>query len=671
MSLIQLTNVSKAYDFTPILKGADLTLNEGERVGLLGRNGAGKTTLLRIIAGFDVPDTGERAAKKNLKLGYLEQAPPLDPTLTVRAAVGLGLEGRLEVLAALEKLHAQFEKHDLSEAKLESLLRKQAELETTLEALGGHDVEHRVEELVRHLGLRDADAPCGQLSGGEKRRVALARLLIGKPDLLLLDEPTNHLDAIVIDWLEDFLIESRVPLLLVTHDRYFLDRVCDRIVELEHGRLVSYDGNYTFYLWQKGERDSAAAQAEGNRQNLLKRETAWARRGPPARTKKSKARMQRYEQLVVDVPDAPLGFMDMVLPPGPRLGEKVVRLEFATKSWGGRVVVPPLEFDLGPGERLGIVGPNGAGKSTLLQLICGQLKPDSGRVVIGETVKFAAIDQARSNLDPEKMVIEEVAAQEGGVIKVGEGMVRVESFLDRFLFPGPSKRMPIKLLSGGERNRVLLAKLLIQAGNVVLLDEPTNDLDLATLRALEEALMAFAGSIVVVSHDRWFLDRVATRIIHLDGEGSARIHVGDLSTLLERMHDERDDAANAAREQVAARSQSAARGRGNAQAPARGGKAASSVKSAVPTPSRAPVRATAAAPSTPPRRKRSFKEQREFDALPEQIAAAEAEASQLDVRFADPAFYGGPRAAVETAQSRRAELTATIERLYARWQELE
>jgi ATP-binding cassette subfamily F protein uup len=644
MSLIQLTQVSKSYDFKPVLKGVDLTLNEGERVGLLGCNGAGKTTLLRILAGLEPPDAGERAAKKDLKLGYLEQAPPLDAASTVREAVQGGLTGRAEVLAALEQLHAQFEQHDLGEAKLESLMRRQSELETRLDALGGHDVDHRVDELVRHLGLRDAEAPCGVLSGGERRRVALARLLIAEPDLLLLDEPTNHLDALVIDWLEDLLIESRVPLLLVTHDRYFLDRVVDRIVELEHGRLTSCDGNYTFYLWQKGERDAAAEQAESGRRNLLRRETAWARRGPPARTRKSKARMQRYEQLLGDVPDPPLSSMELALPPGPRLGEKVVRFHAVEKSYDGRCVVPALEFEIGPGERLGIVGPNGAGKTTILKLCLGEVAPDAGRVVVGETVKFAAIDQARSSLDPEKTVLEEVAAQEGGVVKVGDGLVRVESFLDRFLFPGPAKRLPVKLLSGGERNRVLLAKLMIQAGNVVLLDEPTNDLDLATLRALEEALIAFQGSVVVVSHDRWFLDRVATRILHLDGKGGARLHVGALSSLLERFADERAEAERTESQRAAAERARAAR---------------RAVKPAAPS------------AKAPAKRKRGFLEQQELDALPDRIAGAEAEAAELDARFADAAFYSGPRAEVESARARRAELAAQIERFYARWAELD
>jgi ATP-binding cassette subfamily F protein uup len=647
MSLLQLTNVQKSYDFKPVLKGVDFTLNEGERVGLLGLNGAGKTTLLRILAGIDAPDGGERAAKKDLTFGYLEQVPALDLELTARDAVRLGLVGRERVLTELADVHRELEAADLTAEKIERLLHRQSRLEGELDRLGGHDVEHQVESLLRHLGLRDGDALCGTLSGGERRRVALARLLIGTPDLLLLDEPTNHLDAIAVDWLEDFLLESRVPLLLVTHDRYFLDRVVHRIVELEHGRLVNYDGNYSYYLWQRAERDAAAAQAESNRQNLLRRETAWARRGPPARTTKSKARMERYETLVADVPDPTPQSMAMVLPAGPRLGEKVIHVELASKSFNGRVVVPPLELEIGPGTRLGIVGPNGAGKSTFLAMCLGRLAPDSGRVVVGETVKFASIDQGRTDLDPDKTVVEEVsgdARAPGGQFRAGETMVRVESFLDRFLFPGPAKRLPIKMLSGGEKNRVLLAKLLVQAGNVVVLDEPTNDLDLTTLRALEEALLAFPGTVLAVSHDRWFLDRIATRILLFDGEGHARVHEGDLSSLLERLARERDAA--------------------EAQERGRAAKKEAATRTTAPT-------ATSNATSARPRRRLDRKEQQEHAALPDRIAKVEEELATLDRRFADPTLYAGPRAELEKLQARRVELQRQVTQLYQRWEKLE
>jgi ATP-binding cassette subfamily F protein uup len=637
MSLLALKDVGKSYDFKPVLRHIDFVINEGERIGLLGRNGSGKTTMLKILAGLETPDEGERTAKRDLKLGWLEQEPKLDLATSVRDAVRLGLEGRERVLAELETIHELLGRGDVDPKRLESTLAKQARLEAELETLGGHDVEHRVEEMVHSLGLRDADAKCATLSGGERRRVALARLLISAPDLLLLDEPTNHLDALVTDWLEDRLLESKVPLLLVTHDRYFLERIVDRIVELEHGKLVEYDGGYSQYLWKKAELDHAAGNAAHERKMLLRRETAWARKGPPARLKKSRSRMARYEALVADVGDALLGSVTFTLPAGPRLGTKVLELHGITKSYGGRVVVPPIDFELRPGMRLGIVGPNGAGKSTFLSLCTGAIAADSaGTRAVGETVKFAAIDQQRRGLDPEKSVVEEVASADQEHVQLGEQSLRVESFLDRLLFPGPRKWTKVADLSGGEKNRVLLAKLLIQAGNVVVLDEPTNDLDLETLRTLEEALVEFPGAALIVSHDRWFLDRVATHILHLDGEGHARMHEGDLSTLLARISEERA-AAEAAAAQAAKR----------------------------------PVAKKQAAPPKPARRKLSFKEQKEYDELPERLAALEAESAQLDARFADPALYEGPRQELTRLEERRSRLTAEIAELYARWEKLE
>jgi ATP-binding cassette subfamily F protein uup len=649
MSLLALKDVGKSYDSGPVLREVGFALQDGERVGLVGRNGSGKTTLLRILAGVEAPDSGERIARRDLKLGWLEQEPKLDLESSVRDAVRLGLQGREQVLAELERIHRRLAGGDAAAdaARLAAILAQQARLESELDTLGGHDVEHRVEEMVHALGLRDADATCATLSGGERRRVALARLLIGAPDLLLLDEPTNHLDALVTDWLEDRLLESKVPLLLVTHDRYFLDRIVDRIVELEHGRLTEYDGGYSQYLLKKAAADHAAGNAAHERRMLLRRETAWARKGPPARLKKSRSRMARYEALVADVGDAPLGTVSFQLPPGPRLGTKVLVLHGITRSYGGRVVVPPIDFELRPGMRLGIVGPNGAGKSTFLALCTGELAPDGAAEgprppapaarAVGETVQFAAIDQQRRGLDPTNSVVDEVARADQEHVKVGAQSQRVESFLDRFLFPGPRKWTKVADLSGGERNRVLLAKLLIQGGNVVVLDEPTNDLDLETLRILEEALCAFPGCALIVSHDRWFLDRVATHILHLDGAGHARFHEGDLSTLLARIAGERAAAA-----------------------------AAPSAAS----PASAPPAAQRASPSKPARRKLSFREQKEYDAIPDRLAALEAEAAALDARFADPELYRSPND-LASLKSRRSELTQQISALYERWEQLE
>ncbi len=630
MTRVALADVATGFNARILQRSVSLSLADGERVGLLGANGSGKTTLLRILAGLELPDAGRRVARRDLRLGYLEQEPALDPELTVRAAALAGLGARAELLAELDGLHRELAA--ATEERLARLLARQAALEQALEELGGYDVEHRVESTLQSLGLTDFEARCDALSGGERRRLALARLLLGRPELLLLDEPTNHLDAFVTDWLEDWFLETQTPLLLVTHDRYFLARVVDRIVELDRGELVSYPGGYGDYLEARAERLASEQRTESARLNLLRRETAWMRRGPPARTTKAKARIQRFHALAGSGAEAPSAELVFEFPPGPRLGARVVRVRGLTKRFGARVVLPPLDLELGPGTRLGVVGPNGAGKTTFIRLLLGELAPDGGTREVGETVRFMGIDQLRASLDPQKTLAEELAGR-GDVVQVGERSVRVESFLERFGFPARAQRTTVGALSGGERSRLLLAKLLSAGGNVVVLDEPTNDLDLPTLRALEEALLAFPGTAVLVSHDRWFLDRVATLLLYLDGRGGARLHHGDLSGLLALLAEER----------VAAQ----------ARAPA---------------PRPAPRPAPAASPKA---RRITPWQQRELERLEAEIAELERARAALDARLSDPALYAGPRAAVAELQAARSAQQAELDARYARWEELE
>jgi ABC transport system ATP-binding/permease protein len=635
MALLTVAGISLAYEDRELLRNVSLSIAEGERIGLLGPNGCGKTTLLSIIAGVQQPDAGERVTRRDLRIGYLRQEPPLDPTITVRDAVRAALEDRHRVLAALDRVHADLAEPGITPERTKALLVEQTDLDHALARLGGHDVEHKVESIMLHLDLKEPDALCGRLSGGEQRRVALARLLLSEPDLLLLDEPTNHLDAIVTDWLEDWLLEAETTLLMVTHDRYFLDRVVDRIVELDRGELVSYQGNYTDYLAARAERDEVEAHADQVRRATLRRETAWIRRGPPAQRRKSKARLSQYAQLVDSKREGPPGELEFEIPPGPRLGTRVIQLEGAGKSFDGKVVVPPLDLEIGPHECIGVAGPNGAGKSTFLALCTGALAPDRGRVLIGETVKIAVIDQKRSELDPAKTVLEEVAGKYT-TVKIGERTMRVEGFLERFLFPGERKHQKIGELSGGERNRILLAKLLAKDGNLLVLDEPTNDLDVSTLRALEDAITAFEGTVLVVSHDRWFLDRVATRIVFFEGAGKARVHEGSLSLLLDRL----------AAERVARESEERGRAR------ARDKKA----------------RQAAAPPAT---RKLTHAEKKELAELPDRIVGAEARLEEIDRRLADSAFYALPRSEQERGAADRAQADRAVKELYRRWEELD
>ena len=640
MVLVTLKDVRLAVGDRQLLDGVAMVVDGGQRIGLLGPNGCGKSTLLRILAGALEPDAGERTERRDLRLGYLEQEPDLPAEQDVHAAVVGGIKGRAEVLADLESVHAEMA-DDPSTAQLERLLRRQQQLDEQLEQLGGHDVDHRAAALLQSLGVPDHHARCGDLSGGERRRVAMARVLLARPEVLLLDEPTNHLDAEVTDWLESYLLDADIPMVLVTHDRYFLDRLCTSIVEFDRGRLVEYEGGYRSYLVQRAERLEAEAKTESARLNTLRRETEWVKRGPPARTTKAKARIQRHQALVDAAPPPSSAELEFQIPEGPRLGDYVLRVQGVKKSFGERAVLAPFSFELGPNQRLGIVGRNGAGKTTLLRMLLGRLEPDEGAVGVGPTVVFADIDQQRSELDETKTVLDEVSNGNDYVF-VGGRSLRVESFLEQFLFPGQMKHARIATLSGGERNRVLIAKLLCAGGNVLVLDEPTNDLDLASLRALEDALLAFPGAAIVVSHDRWFLDRVATRVVHLDGSGAARVHEGDLSLLLERLRQEA--AASAAQQAEAAQRQKA----------------------------KAQAAAAAAGPAAPRARKLSTREQRELDELPPKIEELEAELAQVDEALGDPRLYEGADAArFDALTARRSALPEELAALYARWEELE
>ena len=639
MALLTIKDVRLAVGDRQLLDGVSMVVEEGQRIGLLGPNGCGKSTLLRVMAAVLEPDAGARTERRDLRLGYLPQEPELPAELDVHRAVLDGIEGRAEVLEELERVHAEMAE-DVGAARLEQLLGQQQRLDERLEELGGHDVDHRASALLQALGVADHAASCADLSGGERRRVALARLLLSSPELLLLDEPTNHLDAEVTDWLESYLLDADVPLILVTHDRYFLDRLCTRIIEFDHGKLFEYEGGYRSYLVQRAERLEAEAKAESARLNTLRRETEWVKRGPPARTTKAKARIQRHQALVDAAPPPSSADLEFQIPEGPRLGDYVLRMEGVGKSFGERTILSPFSFELGPRQRLGIVGKNGAGKTTLLRMILGQLDPDVGRVGVGPTVVFAGIDQKRGDLDESKTVIEEVSNGNDYVF-VGGRSLRIESFLEQFLFPGQMKHARIATLSGGERNRVLIAKLLCAGGNVLVLDEPTNDLDLASLRALEDALLAFPGAAIVVSHDRWFLDRIVTRVVHLDGSGAARVHEGDLSLLLERLRQE-------AAERAARSAEEAQRQKARSQS-----------------------QQSAASAAAKPRRL-STREQQELADLPAQIEALESELAQIDAQLGDPALYEAQHAArCDELTKRREVLPDELAAMYARWEELE
>ncbi len=499
-----------------VLKGVSLSFLPGVKIGVLGVNGAGKSTLMKVMAGLDGDYGGEAWAAEGIKVGYLPQEPALDPAVNVEENVMQALSQTKALLVRFNEISARFAE-PMDDDEMNALLAEQGELQEKIDAANGWELERTVEIAMDALRCPPGEADVATLSGGERRRVALARLLLERPDILLLDEPTNHLDAESVAWLERFLKAYEGTVMIVTHDRYFLDNVTGWILELDRGRGIPYEGNYSSWLGRKQERLAQEEKEETARQRALKHELAWIRQSPKARQAKSKARITAYESRLAQAQDKAPGTAQIAIPAGPRLGGKVVEAEKLNKGFGDRLLIDGLDFRLPPGGIVGVVGANGAGKTTLFRMITGQEKPDSGSLVIGDTVKMGYVDQSRDTLDGNKTVWEEIS---GGldVIKLGKKEVQSRAYVSWFNFKGDGQQKKVGQLSGGERNRVHLANVLKSGANVLLLDEPTNDLDIETLRALEDALAEFAGCAVVISHDRWFLDRLATHILAFEGD---------------------------------------------------------------------------------------------------------------------------------------------------------
>jgi sulfate-transporting ATPase len=506
-----------------IIKDISLSFYPGAKIGLLGLNGAGKSTVLRIMAGVDTDHLGEARPQPGIKIGYLEQEPRLNPEHTVREAVEEGVGDLLHAQALLDQVYAAYAEEG---ADFDKLAAEQQRLEAILATGDADTLELQLEIAADALRLPPWDAICGKLSGGEKRRVALCRLLLSKPDMLLLDEPTNHLDAESVEWLEQFLTRFPGTVVAVTHDRYFLDNAAEWILELDRGRGIPWKGNYSDWLQQKSERLKLEESQEKSRQKALARELEWSRQNAKGGRTKGKARLQRLEELQTVEYQRRNETNEIFIPPGERLGDRVIELKNVSKSFGDRLLIDDLNITIPPGAIVGIIGPNGAGKSTLFKMITGQEKPDSGEVNIGHTVKVAYVDQSREKLEGNKNVWQEVS---GGsdILKIGQVEIQSRAYIGRFNFKGSDQQKLVGTLSGGERGRLHLAKTLLQGGNVLLLDEPSNDLDIETLRALEDALLEFPGCVLVISHDRWFLDRIATHILAFEGDSHVEFFPGN------------------------------------------------------------------------------------------------------------------------------------------------
>ncbi len=514
-----------------ILKDISLSFYPGAKIGVLGLNGSGKSTLLRIMAGVDKEIDGEARPLAGIQIGYLEQEPQLDENKSVREVVEEAVADVKDALAKLDAIYAAYAEED---ADFDALAKQQGELEALLQARDGHNLDNTLERAADALRLPPWDAKIKLLSGGERRRVAICRLLLSRPDMLLLDEPTNHLDAESVAWLEQFLHDYDGTVVAITHDRYFLDNVAGWILELDRGYGIPWQGNYSSWLEQKDKRLEQEEKQERGRQRSIKQELEWVRTNPKGRQAKSKARMARFEELQNSDYQKRNETNELFIPPGPRLGEKVVEVNNLVKAYSGRMLIDDLSFTVPKGAIVGIIGPNGAGKSTLFRMITGEEQPDSGTVELGETVQLASVDQFRNDMVDTNTIWQEVSDGQD-VIRIGNFEVNSRAYVGRFNFRGNDQQKRIGELSGGERNRVHLAKLLKAGGNLLLLDEPTNDLDVETLRALEEALLEFPGSAMVISHDRWFLDRIATHILDYRDGGKVNFYEGNYSDYEEYM----------------------------------------------------------------------------------------------------------------------------------------
>ncbi len=616
-TLLSAAGVTVRYNERAILDAATLAIDEGQRIGLVGRNGSGKTTFLKLLAGLQSPDTGDITRRRDLLISYLSQDFILDPALDVRGNIRAGAKHVLDLIAEFESLPVDSKRHE--------------ELEHRIQRLEGWTLDARIEAAISHLNCPAGERSIGPLSGGEKRRVALARTIVSQPDFLILDEPTNHLDPESIEWVAEFLEGFGGAFLVVTHDRYFLDRVVNRIVELCDGKFWWHDGNYTDYLLDKAERQAADAVVEHKRQMFLKKELEWVRTGPRAQRSKAKNRFERYYDTAAQTGPAVEEDMELVIPPPPQLGNRTVEVTNLGMTLGGRNLFSGFSFNFENGKRLGVCGRNGLGKTTLLKLIIGQLQPTDGTVKTGPLTKFNYVDQARLQLNDERNVLDEASDGTEFVIW-GESRISVRSYLKRFLFADDRITTQVKKLSGGERSRLLLAKILKCGGNFLILDEPTNDLDLPTLRVLEEALIAFPGVVCVVSHDRYFLNRVCTDILAFEGDGKIHHSVGDYDYYLEKK--QRQSLAASRREEF---------------------------KPAALDSKNRPVKP----------RKLSFKETRELEGMEAQIQVVDAEIARIEGLFAAPDFH---RTHATQTQQLMADLAAAKEKLgqlYSRWEELE